>query len=244
MPQIELILPPAGRAPGDVVAVQLQASVTAIGTLKLEAIARAPIHRRRTLADRTQRATRFQRRSMTYHVGIDLGTTHTVVAYAARADVSAGRVPSDATVLALPQLVSASEIEALRLLPSFLYAPLASERVADPWQELPWIVGQYARQRGQGRSASAWSRRARAGSATPESPAAMAFCRGPRTPRKCRKYRQSKRVGVYSSTFGEVGDEAFAAHPLSEQSVVLTVPASFDEVARELTVRKPPSLPV
>jgi len=43
LPQIELVLPPAGRAAGDVVAVQLQASVTAIGTLKLEAIAQAPI---------------------------------------------------------------------------------------------------------------------------------------------------------------------------------------------------------
>ena len=31
-------------------------------------------------------------------------------------------------------------------------------------------------------------------------------------------------------------DEAFPGQPLSEQSVVLTVPASFDEVARELTV--------
>jgi len=43
LPQIELVLPPAGRAAGDVVAVHLQASVTAIGTLKLEAIAQAPI---------------------------------------------------------------------------------------------------------------------------------------------------------------------------------------------------------
>jgi hypothetical protein len=43
LPKIELILPSVGRAAGDVVAVQLQASVTAIGTLKLEAIAQAPI---------------------------------------------------------------------------------------------------------------------------------------------------------------------------------------------------------
>ena len=43
LPPIELILPPAGRAPGEVVAVQLQASITAIGTLKLEAIAQAPL---------------------------------------------------------------------------------------------------------------------------------------------------------------------------------------------------------
>jgi len=43
LPEIELILPPAGRAAGDVVAVQLQASVTAIGTLKLEAVAQTPL---------------------------------------------------------------------------------------------------------------------------------------------------------------------------------------------------------
>ncbi|HYP77419.1 MAG TPA: Hsp70 family protein [Polyangiaceae bacterium] len=43
LPKIELVLPPAGRAAGDVVAVHLQASVTAIGTLKLEAIAQTPL---------------------------------------------------------------------------------------------------------------------------------------------------------------------------------------------------------
>lgn len=43
LPLIELTLPPAGRAPGDVVAVQLQASITAIGTLKLEAVAQQPL---------------------------------------------------------------------------------------------------------------------------------------------------------------------------------------------------------
>ena len=43
LPPIELTLPPAGRAPGDVVAVQLQASITAIGTLELEAVAQAPV---------------------------------------------------------------------------------------------------------------------------------------------------------------------------------------------------------
>lgn len=43
LPLIELTLPPAGRTPGDVVEVQLQASITAIGTLKLEAVARAPL---------------------------------------------------------------------------------------------------------------------------------------------------------------------------------------------------------
>ncbi|HYP90971.1 MAG TPA: Hsp70 family protein, partial [Polyangiaceae bacterium] len=40
---IELTLPAAGRAPGDIVSVQLQASITEIGTLKLEAIAQTPL---------------------------------------------------------------------------------------------------------------------------------------------------------------------------------------------------------
>jgi hypothetical protein len=43
LPLIELTLPAAGRAVGDVVAVQLQASVTAIGTLKLEAVPLEPL---------------------------------------------------------------------------------------------------------------------------------------------------------------------------------------------------------
>jgi molecular chaperone DnaK (HSP70) len=43
LPLIELTLPATGRAPGDVVAVQLQASMTAIGTLQLEAVPKAPI---------------------------------------------------------------------------------------------------------------------------------------------------------------------------------------------------------
>ncbi len=43
LPLIELTLPPASRAPGEVVAVQLQASITAVGTLKLEAVAQAPV---------------------------------------------------------------------------------------------------------------------------------------------------------------------------------------------------------
>ena len=50
LPPIELTLPPSGRAAGDVVPVQLQASVTAIGTLKLEAIAKEPL----TLDERWQ----------------------------------------------------------------------------------------------------------------------------------------------------------------------------------------------
>jgi len=172
---------------------------------------------------------------MSYHVGIDLGTTHTVVAYAARDESGGADVPTAVTVLPLPQLVSPSEVEALRLLPSFLYAPAASESVADPWQESPWVVGQFARQRGQEVSerlvASAKSWLSHAGVARRDAilPWAADLAEVP----KISPVEASRRLLTHVR---QSFDQAFAGQPLSEQSVVLTVPASFDEVARELTV--------
>ncbi len=170
---------------------------------------------------------------MSYHVGIDLGTTHTVVAYAVRDDVN--DVHSASNVFAVPQLVSASEVEALRLLPSFLYAPAESEQVADPWQELPWVVGQYARQRGQEVSerlvASGKSWLSHAGVARRD--AILPWTADASEVPKISPVEASRRLLAHVR---RCWDEAFPAQPLPEQSVVLTVPASFDEVARELTV--------
>ena len=172
---------------------------------------------------------------MTHHVGIDLGTTHTVVAYASR-DEGTGKSPvSPASVFLVPQLVSPGEVEALRLLPSFLYAPPPSESVADPWQELPWLVGQYARQRGQEVSerlvASSKSWLSHAGVARRD--AILPWAADAAEVPKISPVEASRRLLAHVR---RCWDEAFAEHPLPEQSVVLTVPASFDEVARELTV--------
>jgi molecular chaperone DnaK (HSP70) len=172
---------------------------------------------------------------MSYHVGIDLGTTHTVVAYAARDEDSAARLRSAATVFALPQLVSESEILARRLLPSFLYSPPESEQVADPWQELPWVVGQYARERGQEVSerlvASSKSWLSHAGVARRD--AILPWAADSADVPKISPVEASRRLLAHVR---RSWDDAFAGQPLPEQSVVLTVPASFDEVARELTV--------
>ncbi|HYJ11912.1 MAG TPA: Hsp70 family protein, partial [Polyangiaceae bacterium] len=162
-----------------------------------------------------------------YHVGIDLGTTHTLVAF------SGGDEP--AKVLPVPQLVSAYEVEALALLPSFLYAPGAGESVADPWQELPWLVGRYARHRGQEVSerlvASAKSWLSHAGVARRDAILPWG-AEGTQTP-KISPVEASRRLLAHLE---RCWNEAFPDHSLAEQSVVLTVPASFDEVARELTV--------
>lgn len=168
-----------------------------------------------------------------YHVGIDLGTTHTVVAYAPA--TPPGEAAPAIQVLALPQLVSAHEIEALRLLPSFLYAPPVSESVADPWRELPWLVGQYARNRGQELSerliASAKSWLSHAGVARRD--AILPWAADAAEIPKISPVEASRRLLAHVR---QSWDEAFAERPLAEQNVVLTVPASFDEVARELTV--------
>ncbi|MEO8903917.1 MAG: Hsp70 family protein, partial [Polyangiaceae bacterium] len=169
--------------------------------------------------------------SAAYHVGIDLGTTHTVVAYAPCDDAGV----STAQVLALPQLVSESEVLALRLLPSFLYSPLASEQAADPWQELPWVVGQYARHRGQEVSerlvASSKSWLSHAGVARRD--AILPWAANADEIDKISPVEASRRLLTHVR---RAWDDSFAGQPLSAQSVVLTVPASFDEVARELTV--------
>jgi molecular chaperone DnaK (HSP70) len=162
-----------------------------------------------------------------YHVGIDLGTTHTLVAF------SGGDEP--AKVLPVPQLVSAHEVEALPLLPSFLYAAGEGESVADPWHELPWLVGRYARHRGQEVSerlvASAKSWLSHAGVARRDAILPWG-AEGTRTP-KISPVEASRRLLAHLE---RCWNEAFPDCPLAEQSVVLTVPASFDEVARELTV--------
>lgn len=164
-----------------------------------------------------------------YHVGIDLGTTHTVVAYG----------PADrggtTTVLPLPQLVSAHELARLPLLPSFLYAPPEGESVADPWAELPWTVGRFARHRGQElserlvASAKSWLSHAGVARREPILPWGADAASVP----KLSPVEASRRV---LSHVALSWNAAFTDSPLGEQDVVLTVPASFDEVARELTV--------
>jgi len=164
-----------------------------------------------------------------YYVGIDLGTTHTVVAFAPVGSAEPARV------LDLAQLVSPSEVESLPLLPSFLYAPPDSENCADPWSELPWLVGQYARRRGQELSerlvVSAKSWLSHAGVARRD--AILPWGADATNVPKISPVEASRRLLAHVRSCWDAG---FPSAPLHEQQVVLTVPASFDEVARELTV--------
>ena len=81
------------------------------------------------------------------------------------------------------------------------------------------------------------SRARRAGCRTRRSTGARASCRSAR-PRTSRRSRRSRRRGATSSTCRRPSTRASAAGDaaLAKQDVVVTVPASFDASARELTV--------
>src|SRR5258706_16480223 len=86
-----------------------------------------------------------------YSVGIDLGTTHTVVAYADRASGAAAEI----LLFEIDQLVAPGEVAARPLLPSMRYHPapgeLAPGDVALPWDGAGGdtaVIGELARRLG------------------------------------------------------------------------------------------------
>jgi len=139
-------------------------------------------------------------------------------------------------VFPVAQLVADGEISAQTLLPSVLFAPLPEEPVADPWGDAPWIVGAHARARGRrapGRcitSAKSWL----AHPGVDRLAGTLPWGSDEPTLDRLSPVEASRRILDHVRS---AYDAASPEHPLSEQDLVLTVPASFDEVARELTVR-------
>src|SRR5215467_14706308 len=87
--------------------------------------------------------------SSRYLIGIDLGTTNSVVAYIDTADESA----ADIHLFEVAQAVAPGEVRALAGLPSFLYFPTETEIASGvfdlPWEEKPSaVVGKAARELG------------------------------------------------------------------------------------------------
>ena len=167
-------------------------------------------------------------------VGIDLGTTHTVVAYAP-IDPRRTKSAPDPQVFAIKQYTTLTETEDLLLLPSVVYAPVKGELAGDP----AWVTGEVARRRGSevaGRailSAKSWL------SHTAVDRTAAILPWGVTTDEHERIAKLSP-VEAETKLLAHVVEAWDAAHPeapLREQDVVLTLPASFDDVARELTIQ-------
>ena len=171
-----------------------------------------------------------------FSIGIDLGTTHCALAYV---DIAASDGEKTSYgVLDIPQLTAPGSVESLPLLPSFLYLPHASE-LADGDLTLPWsgeqdfAVGEFARSRGAltpirlVSSAKSWlchpgvDRRA-----------AILPNDAPHEVARVSPLEASIR---YLAHLRQAWDHAHPEAPFDQQDVTVTIPASFDPAARELS---------
>ena len=176
-----------------------------------------------------------------YIVGIDLGTTNSALAWS---DATAPEEERRIEVHSIPQLVNPSEMAERTLLPSFLYIPgefdFPKGSVALPWDPEPkFVIGELARKRGAESpnrlvaSAKSWLSYAAVNRTAPILP-----WQAPDEVPKLSPVEASSQFLQYLRTVwdsGEAGEQQELA--LAEQDVLLTVPASFDEEARELTRR-------
>jgi hypothetical protein len=174
-------------------------------------------------------------------VGIDLGTTNSALAYV---DTGVGdeseQIP---TRVPIAQVVQPGVVEDRPLLPSFLYLPGPNEQPAGslrlPWDaDRDYAVGEFARNFGSQvptrlvSSAKSWLCHPGVDRRAPVLP-----WKSPETVRHVSPLQAST---LYLKHLCEVWNDRIAkdvaANRLEQQDIILTVPASFDAVARELTV--------
>ncbi|HUG26475.1 Hsp70 family protein [Piscinibacter sp.] len=172
-----------------------------------------------------------------YAIGIDLGTTHSALSFV-DIDASDGET-TEHGVLPVPQLTAPGMVEAQPLLPSFLYVPHADELPMDELA-LPWptdgrtVIGELARSRGATTpirlvsSAKSWlchpgvDRRA---NILPHD-----------APPEVSRVSPLDASVRYLEHLRAAWNQAHPDIPFAEQDVTVTIPASFDPAARELTL--------
>jgi hypothetical protein len=174
-----------------------------------------------------------------YLVGIDLGTTNIAVAYVDTASKAVGG-PKLHT-FHIPQVVAAGQVQENDLLPSFLYIPgphdLAPGAIDVPWaKNPPDTAGIFARNHGakvpgrQVSSAKSWLCHPGVDRTAPLLPWA-----GPPDVPRLSPLEVSAKYLKHILDAWNAAPGRKAADRLEEQTVVVTVPASFDDVARNLT---------
>ncbi|CAK6713785.1 DnaK-like protein [Vibrio harveyi] len=175
-------------------------------------------------------------------VGIDLGTTNTVVAHC---EITDNLEQSEVSLFDIDQLIGPGEVVRKPLLPSFRYHPaigqISPSDLTLPWENEPVsgdisnvIVGEWARELGakvEGRqvsSAKSWLSHQAVDRSSDILPWAGAHDVGKVSP-----------VIASASYLNHIRQAWNYRHPsnkLEDQDVVVTVPASFDETARKLTL--------
>lgn len=173
-----------------------------------------------------------------YAIGIDLGTTHCALAWVDLRSSDGEKCQHG--VLTIPQLSAPGNVQELPLLPSFTYLPHAEEFASNdlqlPWADMPspQIVGELARTRGAATpirlvsSAKSWLCHAavdrRAAILPIDAPAEVA------------RISPVQASQAYLEHLRDAWNLAFPDAPFAEQDITLTIPASFDPAARELTL--------
>ena len=172
-----------------------------------------------------------------FAVGIELGTTHCVLSYMS---LEGGELE----ILPIPQIKDPGVISELSQLPSFLYLP-HSEEFSDNDLLLPWenqssenpfklIGGEFARAHGSKSpirlvsSAKSWL--GHAGVDCKESFLPL------ESPEEVEKISPFSATQYYLQHITDSWEQKFPDNPLAQQLLTITVPASFDPLARELTV--------
>ncbi|HHF3125491.1 TPA: Hsp70 family protein [Vibrio alginolyticus] len=168
-----------------------------------------------------------------FSVGIDLGTTHCVMSFVDTHDEDA-RVE----VMPIPQLTAPGTVETRSQLGSFLYQPHEHEmnpqsRVL-PWSSEPKaLVGAIARNLGSKTpirlvaSAKSWLCHAGVNRRDAFLPAG--------SPEEVEKVSPLRATELYLEHLKDAWNHANPIHNLADQDVTITVPASFDPAARDLT---------
>ncbi len=173
-----------------------------------------------------------------YSVGIDLGTTHSAVStFDLQRESGRG---SEQEMLGIPQLVKPGAVEERPLLPSFLYLPNANE-FPEGSLELPWktglvgIAGEFARAHGAKvptrlvSSAKSWLCHSGVDRSSPILPW--------QAPPDVAKVSPLTASAEYLRHLRFAWENKYQGEKVADQEVILTVPASFDAGARDLTAQ-------
>lgn len=175
-------------------------------------------------------------------VGIDLGTTNTVVAYC---EITDNLEQSEVSLFDIDQLIGPGEVVRKPLLPSFRYHPavgqISPSDLTLPWENEPVsgdisnvIVGEWARELGakvEGRqvsSAKSWLSHQAVDRSSDILPWAGA--------QDVDKVSPVIASASYLNHIRQAWNYRHPSNKLEDQDVVVTVPASFDEAARKLTL--------
>ncbi len=183
-----------------------------------------------------------------YIVGIDLGTTNSSVAY-----IDTASSPIRTESFSIPQFISPNVVESRRTLPSFLSTypsqtllPWEGEENLTPDTERT-VAGVYARDYGIKTpatfisSAKSWLCHAKVDRTARILPWLGMLSPGTENVKSGKRETRFRYSPVDASAFylahmRHAWNNAFSDDPMELQDVVITLPASFDEVARELTI--------